>query len=58
MVKAYRFTFMKMIMTKQRYICYAQAVTDTLESPAVYWLMPGQGQEMALIDAPVEGTTR
>ena len=30
---------------------YAQAVTNTLEAPAVYWLAPGRGQEMAQIDA-------
>jgi hypothetical protein len=34
---------------------YAEAVTNTLEAPAVYWLSPGQGQEMAQIDAAPEG---
>jgi hypothetical protein len=34
---------------------YAQAVTNTLEAPAVYWLAPGQGQEMEQIDAAPEG---
>lgn len=33
---------------------FAQAVTNTLEAPAVYWLAPGQGQEMAQADAGVD----
>lgn len=36
---------------------YAQAVTNTLEAPAVYWLAPGQGQEMAQVDASPEGNS-
>lgn len=36
---------------------YAQAVTDTLEAPAVYWLAPGEGQPMAEVEAgPVDET--
>ncbi|MFZ0547705.1 MAG: C25 family cysteine peptidase [Candidatus Promineifilaceae bacterium] len=34
---------------------YAQAVTNTLEAPAVYWLAPGEGQQMVQVDATVDG---
>ncbi len=36
---------------------YAQAVTNTLEAPAVYWLAPGEGQEMAEVDGSPESNS-
>jgi hypothetical protein len=36
---------------------YAQAVTNTLEAPAVYWLAPGQGQEILEVDAAPDSTS-
>lgn len=35
---------------------YAQAITDTLQAPAVYWLEPGRGREMTQINASPDGT--
>ncbi len=32
---------------------YAEAVTNTLEAPAVYWLMPGEGLEMTQVDGSI-----
>lgn len=33
---------------------FAEVITDTLQAPAVYWLTPGQGQEMAQVDAAID----